>query len=334
VKTNLPLTIGFTYDLKEEYLAMGFSSEEAAEFDAPETIEGIHNALTHLGYSVVNIGNARSLIRRLEQDERWDLVFNICEGVSGLGREAQVPAILDLYNIPYVFSDVLVLSLTLHKGLTKNVIRDKGIPTAAFFVADDLWELEQMQLNYPLFVKPVAEGTGKGIGPDSKVFNHQQLKQVVADRMARFNQSVLIEEFLPGREFTVGIVGTGNKAQVIGMMEVIYRENEKSKVYSYENKANYADFIDYSVPENDIYQQCSRVALDSWRALNCRDGGRIDLRMDHQGVPCFIEVNPLAGLNPIHSDLPILAEKRRTSYTELIELIMNSALERILSSNA
>jgi D-alanine-D-alanine ligase len=329
VKNQQQLTIGFTYDLKEEYLAMGFSPEDAAEFDAPETINGIHDTLTGLGYKVDNIGNVRSLIRRLEKGDRWDLVFNICEGVKGLGREAQVPAVLDIYDIPYVFSDVLVLSLTLHKGLTKNIIRDKGIPTAAFLVADSIADLENHTLNYPLFVKPVAEGTGKGIGPDSKVYDKEQLIKVAKDRLIRFGQSLLVEEFLPGREFTVGIVGTGSHARVIGMMEVVYRANETSGVYSYENKAHYEDYIDYSVPEADIYKSCSKVALDSWRALGCRDGGRIDLRMNAQGIPCFIEVNPLAGLNPIHSDLPILAEKAGTSYKELLQIIMDSALKRI-----
>ncbi|MFW5708158.1 MAG: D-alanine--D-alanine ligase, partial [Bacteroidota bacterium] len=154
------LTVGFTYDLKQEYLAMGFSPEQAAEFDAPETINGIENALEMLGYRVEKIGNVKKLLERLQQGHRWDVVFNICEGVSGTGREAQVPAVLDIYNIPYVFSDVVTLAVTLHKGLTKNIVRDKGIPTAPFFVADSIKDVNGHALRYPLFVKPVAEGTG------------------------------------------------------------------------------------------------------------------------------------------------------------------------------
>ncbi len=322
------LTIGFTYDLKADYLAMGFTPEQAAEFDAPETIDGIFDTLVSLGYKVDKIGNVRSLISKLSEGKRWDLVFNICEGVKGLGREAQVPAVLDIFDIPYVFSDVLVLSVTLHKGFTKNIIRDKGIPTAPFLVAENPADLDNHSLHFPLFVKPVAEGTGKGIGADSKVTGQQQLIAVAKDRFQRFSQPLLVEEFLPGREFTVGITGTGADAEVLGMMEVVYRPNETTGVYSYENKAHYEDYIDYTVPEKDAFDACSQVALAAWRALGCCDGGRIDLRMDARGIPNFIEVNPLAGLNPVHSDLPILGYKAGVSYQNLIEKIMNSALKR------
>jgi D-alanine-D-alanine ligase len=327
VEKRKNLRIGFTYDLKQDYLDMGFSAEEAAEFDAPETIEGIHNALAELGFQVDRIGNVKSLIKKLEQGERWDLVFNICEGVKGTGREAQVPAVLDVYDIPYVFSGVLVLSLTLHKGFTKNIIRDKGIPTAPFFVANTIEEVENHTLVFPLFVKPVAEGTGKGIDSDSKVLNQDALRRVAKDRFDRFGQSLLIEEYLPGREFTVGVTGSGADARIAGMMEVVYRSHA-SGIYSYENKAHYEKYIDYSVPEKEVWDACSSIALASWRALECLDGGRIDLRMDAHGIPNFIEVNPLAGLNPVHSDLPILAEKAGTGYKHLIGMIMNSALKR------
>jgi D-alanine-D-alanine ligase len=327
--TTKPIVVGFTYDLKDEYIAAGYSPEEAAEFDTAETIDGITNALTELGYRVEKIGNAKNLIQKLVKDETWDIIFNICEGLNGTGREAQVPAILDLYNIPYVFSDVLVLSLTLHKGMTKHIIKDNQIPTSPFFVAECLDDLNSHGLQFPLFVKPVAEGTGKGIGPDSKVFDQEQLVNVVFDRITRFGQGVLVEEFLPGREFTVGITGTGNDAKVIGMMEVIFNSEEKTGIYSYHNKANYEDYIEYTVPEKAVYEMCSDVAIKAWKVLGCRDGGRIDLRLDKNGIPNFIEVNPLAGLNPVHSDLPILAYKAGISYSKLIEMIMQSALKRI-----
>jgi len=324
------ISLGFTYDLKDDYLALGFSEEQVAEFDVPETIDGIYQALVELGFLVDKIGNAKSLIKRIEKGDRWDLVFNICEGVNGIGREAQVPAILDLYEIPYVFSDVLVLSLTLHKGMCKQVIRDCGIPTAPFIVADNLTQLNNHKLKYPLFIKPLAEGTGKGIGTDSKVENEQQLIQS-ADKLFRvFRQSALVEEFLPGREFTVGITGTGPDAKIVGVMEILYKATEASGIYSYFNKSFYEQYIDYLVPEAEVFEKCSKVALDSWKALGCRDGGRVDLRMDAAGIPNFIEVNPLAGLNPVHSDLPILARMSGISYIELIDKIMHSALKRII----
>jgi len=325
------LLIGFTYDLKDDYLTKGFSLEDAAEFDTLETIDGICNALTELGHRVDKIGGAIHLTERLVKGNRWDIVFNISEGVYGIGREAQVPAILDLYSIPYVFSDVLVLALALHKGMTKHVLRDNGVPTAPFMVVNSVEELSGHNLTFPLFVKPVAEGSGKGIAPDSIVYDNNGLERVVLDRLNQFGQSVLIEEFLPGREFTVGIIGTANESEVIGMIEVKYRMNDNSGVYSYFNKTNYEEFIEYSVPEKKLFDACSDVALRAWKVLGCRDGGRIDLRLDNKGVPNFIEVNPLAGLNPVHSDLPILAYKAGISYNQLVDSILQSALRRIIT---
>ncbi|MEE4178384.1 MAG: hypothetical protein V2I46_12840 [Bacteroides sp.] len=321
--------IGFTYDLKDDYLAEGFSEEAAAEFDVPETIQGISDALESLGHRVVRIGNVKALLNRLHQGERWDLVFNICEGVLGNGREAQVPAILDIFDIPYVFSDALVLALTLHKGMTKRLIRDLGIPTAPFAVVEMAADIPRVDLPYPLFVKPVSEGTGKGIGPDSKVKNFAELKVVCLDRLERFRQPVLVETFLPGREITVGVIGNAENAKVIGMMEVIYNQHENTGIYSYHNKAHYEDYIEYVVPERELYDKCSEVALAAWRGLGCRDGGRVDLRLDQYGVPNFMEVNPLAGLNPVHSDLPILAAQAGISFIDLIKSILDAAKQRI-----
>lgn len=328
------MIIGFTYDLKKEYLAMGFSLEEAAEFDEPETIDGVAEALQSFGHQVVRIGHVKALLSRLERGERWDLVFNICEGTSGISREARVPAILEVYGIPYVFSYPLALSLTLHKGMTKRIVRDHGIPTAPFFQVDGPEDIRRIDLPFPLFVKPVAEGTGKGVAADSRVWNHEQLQRACISRLNMFSQPVLVERYLPGREITVGIAGNGSRARVIGMMEVRYRENEKTGIYSLETKARYQEFVDYRIPETEVYRTCERVALDAWKALGCMDGGRVDLRMDAEGVPNFMEVNPLPGLNPVHSDLPILARMSGISYRELIGMILNEALHRLGMSDA
>ena len=323
------MIIGFTYDLKKEYLDMGFSPEEAAEFDEPETIDGISHALQALGHEVVRIGHVRSLLDRLGKGERWDLVFNICEGTSGISREARVPAILDVYGIPYVFADALVMALTLHKGLAKRVVRDLGVPTAAFALVERPEDISKIELPFPLFVKPVAEGTGKGIGADSKVWNHEQLHEACIQRLEKFRQPVLVERFLPGREITVGIVGSGPRAKVIGMMEVLYRDNEQTGIYSLENKARYEEFITYQVPEKEAYKACEQLALDCWTGLGCVDGGRVDLRLDENGVPNFMEVNPLPGLNPQHSDLPILAGLAGIGFNDLIWTILREALIRL-----
>lgn len=323
------MTIGITYDLKSDYLAMGLSEEEAAEFDKIETIDAIDRALQELGYQTVRIGHAHALLKRIAAGERWDAVFNICEGLDGIGREAQVPAILDLYRIPYVFSDPMVLALTLHKGMTKRVIRDLGLPTPAFEVVSTPAEISSVDLPYPLFAKPVAEGTGKGINQNSCIRNKEELMLSVTEKLEQYRQPVLVETFLPGREFTVGVTGTAEKSRSIGLMECHFRENVALNAYSYDNKSNYEEFMDYSVPTDAIAERVCDLAVKAWKGLGCRDGGRVDIRLDENGVPNFIEVNPLAGLHPVDSDLVIIAAKHGISYTQLIGMIMESAMERI-----
>jgi D-alanine-D-alanine ligase len=323
------MIVGLTFDLKSTYLAQGFSTEEVAEFDSEETIAGIESTLNELGYQTERIGNIVELTQALASGKRWDLVFNIAEGFYGIGREAQVPALLDAFRIPYVFSDPMVLTLTLHKAMAKHVVRGNRIPTAAFAVVKNEQDLENIDLEYPLFVKPVAEGTGKGITQKSLVNNLNELSLYARELLDKFRQPVLVEEYLPGREFTVGITGTGNEAAPCGIMEVIVCGKVEEQVYSLQNKEQYESRVEYSVPERSISEYCYDVALRSWNALECRDGGRVDLRLDKNGVPNFIEVNPLAGLNPIHSDLPILCRLNGISYRDLIGMIMQSALKRI-----
>ncbi|MBU0479645.1 MAG: D-alanine--D-alanine ligase, partial [Proteobacteria bacterium] len=201
------MKIGMTYDMRSDYLAAGFSEDETAEFDRDSTIDAIEDALAIMGHEPVRIGNLTSLVDRLAAGERWDLVFNIAEGLYGFGRESQVPALLDGYRIPYVFSDPLVLALTLHKGMAKHVVRDLGIATPDFAVIRTIEELNDLALPYPLFAKPVAEGTGKGVNATSRINSPGELATVCADLLATYRQPVLVETFLPGREFTVGIVG-------------------------------------------------------------------------------------------------------------------------------
>lgn len=320
------ITIGITYDLRDDYLAEGYSHEETAEFDKEETIAGIENTIRSLGYTTQRIGNVKALASRLLKGDRWDLVFNIAEGMYGLAREAQVPCLLDAWNIPYVFSDGLVMALTLHKGHTKRIIRDAGIPTAPFTEIHQPEDTDRIQLPFPLFLKPVAEGTGKGIDARSKVKNTEELKDSATHLLQQFHQPVLVETFLPGREFTVGIVGTGREAEAIGIMEILFEATDT--IYSMEVKENYEKLVKYLVPENQVRDACYEVALAAWNVLGCVDGGRVDLRMDENGIPNFIEVNPLAGLNPIHSDLPILCRLNGISYETLLDRIISASLKR------
>jgi D-alanine-D-alanine ligase len=325
------MEVGFTYDLQADYLAQGMSEEEAAEFDRPDTIEAIDGTLQSLGFKTDRIGNIKALAKRLVAGHRWDIVFNIAEGIRGFGREAQVPALLDAYDIPYTFSDALVLSLTLHKGLTKRVIRDMGIPTPDFRVVETEQDASSVDLPFPLFAKPVAEGTGKGIDAASRIENRRELSSVCRDLLERFQQPVLLEVFLPGREFTVGITGTGEAAVDVGAIEVILKKGAEPAAYSYYNKKQFEEVVEYLPAKDEMAEKAVQVALAAWRGLGCRDGGRIDLRADSKGMPNFLEVNPLAGLNPEISDLPILCKLNGITYPELISRIMDSALKRVPS---
>jgi len=186
-----------------------------------------------------------------------------------------------------------------------------------------------VELPYPLFAKPVAEGTGKGITAASKIENRTELARVCEKLLAGFRQPVLVETFLPGREFTVGIIGTGREAFVPAVMEVHLTEKAEKEVYSYANKEDWHGRIEYRLADDAPARAASETALAAWRGLGCRDGGRVDLRSDANGTPNFIEVNPLAGLRPEHSDLPILCGLAGMPYRDLIAGIMHSAQKRI-----
>ena len=326
--------IGITYDLRSEYLAMGYSEEQVAEFDSPRTIEGIEEALIELGHQTDRIGHVRELVGRLADGQSWDLVFNLAEGMGGFGREAQVPALLEAYGTPYTFSDPLTMSLTLHKGLAKRVVRDLGLATPDFAVLDHPDQARGLKLSYPLFVKPVSEGTGRGITAASRVENPAQLEAVCAELLKSHHQPVLVESYLPGREFTVGIAGTGPAARSLGVMEILLNDQADAGVYSLRNKEFCEGLVEYALVDDEPAQGAAHLALAAWRGLGCRDAGRVDIRCDEAGQPHFLEVNPLAGLHPEHSDLPILCNLAGIGYVSLIERILDSALERARDSRS
>jgi D-alanine-D-alanine ligase len=246
-----------------------------------------------------------------------------------------VPAILDAYGIPYTFSDPLVMALTLHKGLTKTVVATGGVPTSPFAVVESINDVARIELPLPLFVKPVAEGTGKGISPTSKVNTASELRSICQQLLEKHAQPVLVEVYLPGREFTVGILGTGAAARTLGTLEIILLPDAEAGAYSYVNKERCEDLVEYRLvhaAHDEVVQRAEDISLRAWTLLGCRDAGRVDLRCDAAGQPQFMEVNPLAGLHPEHSDLPILATKVGLSYTDLIGHIVNSAAERIAAT--
>ncbi len=325
------LSVGMVYDLRSDYLREGFTAEQVAEFDSEETITALADGLRDLGYEPDLIGHARALAKRLVAGDRWDLVFNIAEGVSGRSREAQVPSLLEMYGIPCTFSDPLVCALTLDKALTKRIVAAAGLPTPRFRVIADEAELPSVDLAYPLFAKPNAEGTGKGVDAASRIESPKQLRQVCRRLLAKYAQPVLIEEYLPGREFTVGILGTGPDARVLGSLEVVVRADAPTRDYGYAVKEKCEKFVEYlPVARDGLRAEIEQLALAAHRVCECRDVGRVDIRLDAAGEPSFIEINPLPGLHPTHSDLPMIATAEGMSYRELLEGIVRSAVRRVV----
>jgi len=325
------MLIGLTYDLRSEYLAMGFDEIETAEFDREDTIEALEQALRGLGHRTDRIGHGWSLAERLVRGDSWDLVFNIAEGLSGYGREAQIPALLDLYQIPYTFSDPLVMSLSLHKGMAKSVLRDAGLRTAEFAVVERVEDASSVTFAPPYFVKPVAEGTGKGVSAASIVESRELLAAACMDLVRRYSQPALVERLLPGREFTVGITGTGAAARALGTLEVVTLEGAEQGIHSYINKERCEELVDYRLVIADgdpPVAEAEELALAAWKVLGCRDAGRVDIRCDDEGRANLLEINPLAGLHPTHSDLPILCIRLGIPYVDLIGRIVRSAAER------
>ena len=321
------MRIGFTYDLRDDYLRQGYSEEDTAEFDASETIDAIESALRSLGHAVDRIGGVKPLAARLAAGDRWDLVFNYAEGLFGFAREAQVPALLDAFQVPYTFSDGLVFALTLHKGLTKHVVRGLGLPTPDFAVVSSADEVERVRLPYPLFVKPVASGSSIGISAASYVAEPAALAAVCARVIEQYRQPALVETYLPGRELTVGISGTGGRARVLGVMEVVFTADAEAHGYSYANKK--LVHAQYRIVDDRAAAAAADIALRAWTGLGCRDGGRVDCRCDATGRPQFLEVNPLAGLHPDLGDLVILAGLVGIGYEALIGSIVASATGRL-----
>jgi len=299
--------------------------EDTAEFDKQETVDAIEAALIKMGFKTEQIGNCFQVIEALAAGKKWDLVFNIAEGLYGDGRESVIPAILDQYKIPYVFSGPVILGISLNKHLTRLIVSAAGVPVSPGMLISEPKDVEKCNLKYPLFIKPVSEGTGKGITEKSLVNSPAELKEMAEYLLKRFDQPALAEEYLPGREFTIGVVGSGDDAVAIGGMEIECRDNLP---YSVEFKENYQEYCKYSPMAEEFTGECKALALDVWKALGGVDGGRVDVKADRNGRMCFMEVNPLAGLHPVHSDLPILSRMTGIEYQELLEMIMRSAIKR------
>jgi D-alanine-D-alanine ligase len=322
------LRIALCYDLKADYLAAGFSPEDVMEFDERETVDALAGALEALGHGAQRVGRGVELARRLAAGERWDLVFNIAEGVRGRSREAQVPAVCELFEQPYTFSDPLTCALTLDKPLAKRLVRDSGVPTPPFAIVERPEAAAGVELEPPLFVKPAAEGSSKGVTVRSRVGCREELPEACAELLHTFHQPVLVERYMPGQELTVGIVGNGDDAEVIGVMEVTFNAGADG-AYTAVNKQDFENRVRYRLLDGEpLGRRARELALAVYRLLSCRDAARVDFRCDAAGEPHFLEVNPLPGLHPTYSDLPILSTLAGVSYPELLGRIVETSGRR------
>jgi D-alanine-D-alanine ligase len=326
-----PLRIALCYDLKGDYLVAGYSPDEVLELDEQDTVDELAGALGRLGHEVVAVGRGVELARRLAGGERWDLVFNIAEGIRGRCREAQVPALCEMFDQPYTFSDPLTCALTLDKPLAKRLVRDAGLPTPDFAVVDSADQAAGVTLEPPLFAKPAAEGSSKGVTARSHVARREDLPAVCAELLEAYRQPVLVERYLPGREVTVGILGNDSETRVAGIMEVMIVGGDLT-AYTAGNKEDWQERMRYRLLHEEdgvpLTARAREVALAVYRTLGCRDAARVDLRCDERGEPCFLEVNPLPGLHPIRSDLPILWRLGGHAYPDLLGQIVEAAVER------
>jgi D-alanine-D-alanine ligase len=332
-----PTRVGLIYNLKRKKPQLDGSDDDEAEFDSLETIHAIRDAIAALGHDVALIEARRDMPTRV-QAERVQVAFNIAEGAGGRSRESVVPALLELLDIPYTGSDATTLAIALDKGLAKRIVRQAGVHTApwALMISGD--EPLPDGFTFPVVVKPVAEGSSKGITKTSVIHTEPALRALVRSLATRYQQGMLVEAFLSGREFTVGILGEGDSARALPPMEVVFCDpHDPNPIYAFEHKQQYSSEIRYDAPaqvDDALGQAIERAALDAYAALGCRDVARIDLRLDAQGRINFIECNPLPGLTPDWSDLCMIAKSAGLSYQDLIGQILAPALQRLAQKQA
>ena len=326
------LRIGIAYNLKTGVQPENSSAEDAwEEFDSPETIQAIREVLVEEGHEAFPLGAGLSVMEKIREWE-IDFVFNIAEGFRGRSREAHIPALLEMMKIPYSGSDPLALALTLDKALTKRIALSLGIPTPNFWILNEPAEADKIPGWFPLFVKPLWQGSSKGIRHSSRVNDRKSLRSEVSRLFENYGREpILVEEYITGREFTVGILGNKDP-EVLGVMEIAYQDSlRRDFCYSLEVKRNWKAEVHYHVPpriEEPLEKEVSRAALRLFETVGLRDVARLDFRLDPNGRFYFLEANPLPGLSPESGDLVILAQKKGWSYEELILKITRHAFSR------
>jgi D-alanine-D-alanine ligase len=323
-------TVGLTYDLKTDYkFKEGDPLDANAEFDAPSTIDVIADAIAANGFKVKKIGNANNLLEKID-NLGVDIVFNISEGLTGRNRESQVPILLEMAGIPFVGADALTLGLTLDKVMAKKIFIAEKIPTPKFFEVSSAEALiNQDHCRFPLIVKPRFEGSSKGLSESSRVGSTDELKKQVDFITKTYKQPALVEEFISGQEFTVAIVGNEPaEAMPIVQIKIDGRLKLNDKFYTFARITS--DRLEYICPariNQDLKTRICDLALKAYIAVECRDFGRVDFRVDNEGNPYILEINPLPSLST-EDVFMVVAKEIGISYEEVIGEILKSALKR------
>jgi D-alanine-D-alanine ligase len=308
------------------------------EFDSVDTIAAIQNALGGFGDEVVPVVADRRMPAHLREGH-FDFAFNIAEGHGRRCREAIAAAVCELLELPYSGSDPLTLAATLDKWVARRLVSPEVPVAPAVLLARDEDACALDRLRYPVIVKPNDEGSSKGIRDNSVADDRAAALDLAHWLHKRYRCPVLVEEFLSGPEVTVGILGNGESAEVLGLMEIAAadaaaeaaEEKDTPFVYSIDVKRDWRQRVVYHVPprlHSATIDMVKQQALTAYRLLGCRDFARMDFRLDCGGRACFLECNPLPGLDPDNSDIVILARRQQMTYAELVRRIFMEAMIR------
>lgn len=335
------MNIGFTYNVR--HVKPDINNPQyikEAEFDEPSTISGIVKALKTLGHQVIKIEADEKAFEKLRKlKNKIDLVFNIAEGMQGADREAQLPAILEMLQIPYTGPQPLGYAVGLNKAVAKEILSYYKINTPRWMTINKLEYLDKNKFkSFPAIAKPLGEGSSKGIRAKNLVKNEKELRKIVKELLEEFNQPVLVEEFLPGREFTVGVIGN-NPVKILPIIEVTFPDLPKNIPHfdHYEAKWIYDKpgapdpLVCPAKLDKKLKNKIEKLVRDSFHALEMKDWARIDICLDKKREPSFIEVNCPPGIIPDpkeNSRFPRAARVAGLSYEKMIEEILKSACGR------
>jgi D-alanine-D-alanine ligase len=322
--------IGIIYNLKRD--SSGDTPDAQAEYDSIDTVYAIRDALAGAGLGVLLFEADSTLPERLAHNH-IDMAFNIAEGTSGRGREAQIPALLNMLGVPFTGSDETTLCIALDKALTKRLLSTYNVRSPKYTVFGLHIKPDLSGMKYPIIIKPNAEGSSKGISDISIVNSDEEFDRQLRYMLGHYKGDMLAEEYIEGREFTVGILGNGEDMRVFPPMEISFHKSTRGnyRIYSYNVKQDYKNHVSYSCP-SDIDKNTENEMMELSRliynALGCRDFSRIDFRLSSDGKIYFIEINPLPGLAPGYSDYPMLAGFSGVSYNDLVLSVLRAGAGR------